>query len=67
MEHEMYGSGGGMKGGGRRLNRRCMDLEEGGRGEEGDGAGDVWIWRRDEWWRKATEHEMYRSGGGMKG
>ena len=34
MEHEMYGSGGGMKGGGRRLNRRCMDLEEGGRGRK---------------------------------
>ena len=22
--------------------------------EEGDGAGDVWIWRRDESWRKAN-------------
>ena len=26
---EMYGSGGGMKCGGRRWSRRCMDLEEG--------------------------------------
>ena len=23
--------------------------------EEGDGAGDVWIWRRDEGWTKAME------------
>ena len=35
--------------------------------EGGDGAGDVWIWRRDEGWRKAMEQEMYGSGGGMKG
>ena len=35
--------------------------------EEGDGAGDVWIWRRDEWWRKAIEQEMYGSERGMNG
>ena len=35
--------------------------------EEGDGAGDVWIWRWGEWWRKASEKDMYGSGGGMKG
>ena len=29
MEQEMYGSGRWTKGGGRRLNSRCMDLEEG--------------------------------------
>ena len=29
LRQQMYGTGGGMKGGGRRLNRRCMDLEEG--------------------------------------
>ena len=29
MEQEMYRSGGGMNGGGRRLKRICMDLEEG--------------------------------------
>ena len=34
--------------------------------EEGDGAGDVWIWRRDEWWRKAIEQEMYGSAEGLK-
>ena len=56
-----------MKGGGRRWSRRCMDLEEGRRLEEGDGAGDVWIWRRDEVWRKVIEQEMYGSGGGMNG
>ena len=44
-----------------------MDLEEGRRVEEGDGAGDVWIWRRDEGWRKAMDQEMYGSGGGLKG
>ena len=34
--------------------------------EEGDGAGDVWIWRRDEGWRKAMEQEMCGSGGGWR-
>ena len=29
MEQEMYVSGGGMKVGGRRWSRRCIDLEEG--------------------------------------
>ena len=35
--------------------------------EEGDGAGDVWIWTMDDGWRKAMEQEMYGSRGGVKG
>ncbi len=53
----MYGSGGG------RWSRRCMDLVDGIRLEEGDGAGDVWVWRMDKDWKKTMEQKMYGSGG----
>ena len=43
-----------------------MDLLDGLRLVEGDGAGDVWVWRMDKDWKKTMEQEMYGSGGWIK-